>query len=60
MASLYVACENTCILDLRSVIHEVTTSHQPVFDLLHGAGQDQHSCIPCWSDLVKNAPITSV
>ena len=33
MADLYVACENTYILDLRSVIHEVTTSHQPVFDL---------------------------
>jgi hypothetical protein len=43
-----------------AVMSEVTANHQPVSDLLHAAGQDQHSYIPCWSDLVKNIPITSV
>ena len=39
---------------------ELTASHQPVFDLPHGARQDQHSYIPCLSDVVKNAPTISV
>ena len=38
----------------------VTASHQPVFDPLHAAKQDQRSYTPYLSDLVKNAPITSV
>ncbi len=43
-----------------SAVIRITTSHQPVFDLQYGAIQYQHSSILDLSDLVKNAPITSM
>ena len=43
-----------------NAVIRITTSHQPVFDLPHGAKQDQHLYIPCLSNLVKNALTTSV
>ena len=38
---------------------ELTSSHQPVFELSHDVRQDQHSYTLCWSDLLKNVPAIS-